>query len=269
MKKIFPLCLAIVAIVLIFAKTGRNLEVHDGEAKTPSGSSIQHGRNYEDVYKDFEKAGFTNIQLEKIDDLITGWLTKDGEVEAVSVDGNSEYSPDKWYPSDVAVVITYHTFPDKQIEDNNYNLNTSKKEDTETLTVENCEDLAKIFSITANIDPAYSEFAEKYHGRIIEFDGRVDYIDHHSVYNPFNGTTSISDTTYDILLSYGDYDADYQIGPTIRIESVTSRTLGCNISKNLPSFMNVGSNVHVCARIGSFDENIGIFTMYYESIEAR
>ena len=116
MKKIFPLCLAIVAIVLIFAKTGRNLEVHDGEAKTPSGSSIQHGRNYEDVYKDFEKAGFTNIQLEKIDDLITGWLTKDGEVEAVSVDGNSEYSPDKWYSSDVAVVITYHTFPDKQID---------------------------------------------------------------------------------------------------------------------------------------------------------
>lgn len=83
---------------------------HEGEAKTPSASSAQNGRMVEDVVSTFEKKGFTNIQTEPIYDLITGWLTKDGEVEAVSVDGDTEYSPDVWYPADVEVIISYHTF---------------------------------------------------------------------------------------------------------------------------------------------------------------
>lgn len=41
----------------------------------------------------------------------------------------------------------------------------------EILTVENCEDLANMFSITNNVDPAFKEFSETYHGRTIEFDG--------------------------------------------------------------------------------------------------
>jgi hypothetical protein len=46
-----------------------------------------------------------------LEDLITGWLTNDGEVESVSVDGDKDYSPDVWYSNNVKVVITYHTFP--------------------------------------------------------------------------------------------------------------------------------------------------------------
>jgi len=84
---------------------------HIGEAKTPSGSSVQKGRMLEDVIKDFEDHGFKNIVLEKEEDLITGWLTKDGEVESVSVDADKDYLPDKWYPEQVEVIITYHTFP--------------------------------------------------------------------------------------------------------------------------------------------------------------
>lgn len=88
-------------------------ESHEGQAKTPSASSAQKGRNYQDVIKDFESKGFTNIQVEPIDDLVTGWMTKDGEVEEVSVDGDKDYSPDRWYPNDVEVIITYHTFPEE------------------------------------------------------------------------------------------------------------------------------------------------------------
>ena len=102
-----------VIVILIFSIIGATRETpsHEGEAKTPSGSSIQKGRDYKAVMNDFEDAGFVNIKTEILDDLITGWITKDGEVKSVSVDGDEDYSPDDWYPNDVEVIITYHTFP--------------------------------------------------------------------------------------------------------------------------------------------------------------
>ena len=46
----------------------------------------------------------------QLDDLITGWLTKDGEVENVSVDGDENYSADKWYSNDVEAVSYTHLY---------------------------------------------------------------------------------------------------------------------------------------------------------------
>jgi hypothetical protein len=84
---------------------------HAGEAKAPSGSSTQKGKNYQEVINEFEKQGFINIKTEVLDDLITGWLTDDGEVESVSVDGDEDYLAGRWYPNDAAVLVKYHTFP--------------------------------------------------------------------------------------------------------------------------------------------------------------
>ena len=111
MKRIFAIILAILLCISLVA-CGDSSE-HIGEAKTPSGSSVQQGRNFLDVIEDFEKHGFTNIKTEAIDDLIFGWLTEDGEVEKVTVDGDEDYSADTWVAADVEVVIYYHTFPQK------------------------------------------------------------------------------------------------------------------------------------------------------------
>jgi len=89
---------------------------HEGEAKTPSGSSAQKGRDYQDVVNNFKDKGFTNIKTEELADLVTGWIHKEGEVESVSVGGDKDYSPDVWCPNDVEVVITYHTFPKDETE---------------------------------------------------------------------------------------------------------------------------------------------------------
>ena len=59
-------------------------------------SSAMKGKNYKDVIEEFEKRGFNNIKTEKIDDLIVGWLKKEGEVKEVSVGGDVDYSADKW-----------------------------------------------------------------------------------------------------------------------------------------------------------------------------
>lgn len=271
MKKLLSLCLA---LLMIFGIVGCGADSHEGEAKTPSASSVQQGRDYRDVYDTFAEKGFTNIQFEVLDDLVTGWLTKDGEVESVSVDGDTGYSADKWYPADVEIVISYHTFPSEDSGDDTGDAPqaadpVASETDDEILTVDNCSELAEMLAINADRDPAYSKFAREYRGKTIEFDGSIDYKENHSSYNPFNGTSAVSEYEYDILVSYGDYSADHQTGPTIKIENVSSRKLGYDVSKSLPDFMAVGSNVRIRARVGGYDTDTGLFTMYLESITAR
>ena len=109
MKRI--VCAFLVCLLCVMLIACGDTDNHIGEAKTPSASSVMQGRNYQDVVETFEDRGFTNIQVEKIEDLIFGWLTEEGEVEKVSVGGNEEYAPDKWVPADTEVIIYYHTFP--------------------------------------------------------------------------------------------------------------------------------------------------------------
>lgn len=129
MKRV--LCLSL-ALILCFSIIGCSENSHEGEVKTPAGSSDMEGRNYEDVVTIFEEKGFTNIKTEPIDDLIFGWLTKDGEVEEVSVGGKVDYSPDKWVPADTEVVIRYHTFPEDDEEETK---SDESNETTESTTI--------------------------------------------------------------------------------------------------------------------------------------
>lgn len=65
---------------------------------------------YTDLEEQFKDAGFVNITLEAEYDLITGWITKDGSIESVSVNGETSFDEYASYRPDVPVVITYHTF---------------------------------------------------------------------------------------------------------------------------------------------------------------
>ena len=106
-KTIWFLLITTVLVVLVIGCGDSN---HEGEAQPPRVSEDLKGEQYKDVVTVFEKSGFTNINTEEIQDLITGWLTKDGEVEEVTVGGNSEYSKDDWFPVDTEVIVRYHTF---------------------------------------------------------------------------------------------------------------------------------------------------------------
>jgi len=101
------ICLLVIGL---FGLNGHDGEDHTGEAKTPSGAPALSGRELERVIEDFEGNGFTNIKTEKIEDLVTGGLTKEGEVETVFVGGDEDYSPDEWVPADTEVLIQYHAF---------------------------------------------------------------------------------------------------------------------------------------------------------------
>lgn len=88
----------------------------DNRIQVPSSSSDYRGMNYQDVLDELAGAGFTNVGTEAVDDLIIGWLTEDGEVSDISVNGDTSFSSGAKYEPDVEIIVTYHTFPTEENE---------------------------------------------------------------------------------------------------------------------------------------------------------
>jgi hypothetical protein len=241
---------------------------HEGQAKTPSGSSVQKGRDFQEVEKEFKKKGFTNITFELLPDLIFGWKTKEREVEWVSVDGDRTYSSGDWYSNDVEVVIAYHVFPEKKTSDKEISnetiteesentITTASDADSKYITVENNKEFADVVATTENINILHKLFVKKYYGKTLEFDG--------CVLDVFGYTTAGGTMSYTILLSYGDYiddeDADYYLGPSFLLDNVSLYNLGIKNNKYLPEFIDNGKNVHIVARIYKCDEETGVIIL--------
>ena len=67
------------------------------------------GSQYTDVIAEFKEAGFEQIETDIQYDIVTGWLKDDGEVSAVSINGEDDYEVGTTYEVDAQVVVTYHT----------------------------------------------------------------------------------------------------------------------------------------------------------------
>lgn len=130
---------------------------------------------------------------------------------------------------------------------------TSEPEE-EHLTVENCPELAAMLKNKASNDPSYAEFAQKYEGRIIEFDGRIDYCTRLPEKN----------TRFDYLVSAGDYDPDHMIGPAFKFEDVNYYDLNTDLEA-----VSVGLNVYIVAEVEYFDRNSEFFYLDPVSVTGR
>lgn len=261
MNKILKIILAIILCCSLVA-CGDN-DQHEGKAKTPSGSSVMEGRNYQEVVKEFEEKGFTNIKIEKIDDLTTGWLTDDGDVEDVSVGGNVNYSPDEWVNSDIEVIIRYHTFP----QENKEGVETEKPASVETnengyeeeaandnsneeviMNISNSPELVAILTTKNEFDPLIKQFADKYRGKTIEFDGYTANAARNDDYK----------TRFNYLICVGDYNSSSAVGPQFQIQDVNYYDLHLS-GDNVPDTFGTGLNIHIIAKVGTYSENTGLF----------
>ena len=257
----------ILAVVLsvVFVMADKEDDVdHTGEAQAPYSSSYLSGKNYKDVEALFKAEGFTNIKLEEIDDLIFGWLHDEGDVEEVSIAGDTDYSTSTWYPIDTLVVIRYHVFPKDDEDDNtggnngqgtnNGGTNTSD----EILTVENCPELANILSMKADHDQAYADFANKYKGRTIKFDGSVYAMALHGNYT----------TRYDILIGACNFDPNSFTGPSFKLEDVNYYDLGLD-TLYVEDEIWVGINITIVAKVGKYDSYRYLFYLDPISVKGR
>lgn len=243
-----------------------NLEdVGENDIMMPSSMTDYKYNNYKNVEKELKGLGFTNIKTKILYDIVLGW-TDEGETECVSINGKNDFNRGDIFSNSDEVIITYHMKAEddpakKEEKKSNKKTDTESKEEKnieseakENLTVDNCPELASMLSNKAEIDPSYSDFATKYKGRTIEFDGRIDYCTHYENY----------DTRFDYLVSSGDYDPDHQIGPSFKFKNVSYYDLHTDMDT-----VSVGWNVHIIAKVESFDANSGLFYLDPVSVTKR
>lgn len=215
--------------------------------------------NYKDVVLILQEWGFTNIKEIPLYDIYWGW-TEEESVETVTINGSDDYKKGDVFNRDAVVIVEYHLSylddPSRPVEDDS---SYSDVVQESYLTINNCPDLAEILSIKSDFDDKYISFASEYAGKIVEFDGRIDYIALHGDYK----------TRYDILVSAGDYDPDRQIGPSFKFKDVGAYDLGLSSLDDVPSKLPVGSNVKIVAEIVSFNTNSYLFFLDPILVELR
>jgi hypothetical protein len=107
-------CFAVLFSLVMLIKISKDQnEPIDGKIRVNYSSDDLIGSNCDDVISRLEKQGFTNIRKNPLGNLITGWIRKEGEVKEIEIEGYSTFSSDSRFPPDVEIVITYHSFPDK------------------------------------------------------------------------------------------------------------------------------------------------------------
>lgn len=74
------------------------------------------GKQYSNVVSDLKAKGFTNIQLQRTNTLINGWITKEGSIKAFSVNGDSDFDATDTFYFDDQIVIIVNTFRGKGCE---------------------------------------------------------------------------------------------------------------------------------------------------------
>lgn len=74
----------------------------------PHSAISYEGDDCDDVEDELREAGFTNIELKSIKDVIIGVVTKVDEVESISINGDSSFDSDDKFPSNAEIVIKYH-----------------------------------------------------------------------------------------------------------------------------------------------------------------
>lgn len=132
---------------------------------------------------------------------------------------------------------------DKQ--NNNNNNNNNNTDQNSTLTTANCPELVAVLSCKDPNDPIIGDFAAKYKGRKIEFDGNVAEVSHNKDYK----------TRWNILIHSGNYDPNTAIGPDFQFYDVY------NIGSFSDDDLREKDNIHVIAEVDEYVPSTGLFKL--------
>lgn len=144
----------------------------------PISSEDIDDQNYEDIVTQFKNAGFTNVTTRKVEDLITGFLHDDGDVDEVSINGETEFDDFESFIADAKVVVSYHTYPEKSSSEksntseksqaSSKSESSNKKEDGVSIEFKNALKSAQTYSDYMHMskqgiyDQLVSEYGEKF-----------------------------------------------------------------------------------------------------------
>ncbi|MFG1747265.1 DUF4839 domain-containing protein [Micromonospora chalcea] len=128
------------------------------------------------------------------------------------------------------------------------------------LTVENNEDLAALL-VAVNDYDLFEDFAAKYRGRTIRFDGVVAAMSHHGDYK----------TRYDILVLAGDSTGSKVTGPNFQFNDVNMTSDLRLTGSNVPDVISVGQKLRITAEVEGYagPEHQDLFRLDPVSTEVR
>ena len=73
--------------------------------------------NYSSIVSSLKSMGFTNITLYRNNDLFNGWVTKEGSIASITINGGDSFESTDSFYYDVPIVIIVNTFKRKGCED--------------------------------------------------------------------------------------------------------------------------------------------------------
>lgn len=108
-------CICFVSMMLVFVFFYYMAFVpKKGETQITINSKDYIGVNYKEVEEKFREMGFTDIICVPKENLIFGWINKEGETEEISVNGDNKFYKGDIFSKNAKVVINYHSFKNKK-----------------------------------------------------------------------------------------------------------------------------------------------------------
>lgn len=123
---------------------------------------------------------------------------------------------------------------------------TEAEEVDQVITPENNKEFAALLATTDTCGPSIADFATKYHGRKIEFDGSITNLQQYEKYK----------TRYEILLGPGDAGPKTTVGPNFKYANVNTFDLKFTGS-SVPSYVTEGDKFRFVAEVGEYKPNHG------------
>jgi len=94
--------------ILLIERIEEQRGTNEGKVKIPN--IDYEDKQYTEIINAFINAGFTNVTSENAHDLITGWITKEGTVIDVTINGNTDYRKGSYIEPDAVIIVRYHGF---------------------------------------------------------------------------------------------------------------------------------------------------------------
>jgi hypothetical protein len=129
----------------------------------------------------------------------------------------------------------------------------------EIITLDNNEEFAAVLNAKDPGDQIIKDFARKYEGRTIEFDGNIAFMSLHGNFT----------TRYDILILPWDYSLTTMSGPNFQFKDVNIVFDLNLIGDNIPDYIGIGDNLHIVAKILDYNETQQLFFLDPISTEVR
>lgn len=259
-------CLAILTVFSFMLSGCSSETLEENQIRMSITSKSEKGEHFEDTVSKLLSEGFTNVSTEAIPDLITGWLTKEGSVELVTLNDAAFEEGDIAHKDD-KIVVKYHAFPEDEPDDEAGEVETPVDEgeagnESEVITAANNEEFAAVLNAKNPSDPVIIEFVEKYKGKVIQFDGYSWDWFNHTTTSPITGKEKVYDTQFTTNFYVGDYEnADTNtLGPIFRAEGVTIPSFNDSLNR---------ANMTITATVSGFKESHEFFELSSVTMEAR